>query len=240
VNAYLGHLSPRQDVRPTPQAYAHDLRNFFEWAAGATSISGAWAWRTSRSSSPGCSDRVQRVNLLCTSCRARRPRSISPRSYARPGGQGRDDQRHSRRLDLGRKAVRRLCDTNLDEPAGLRPRPPPQWCAGAVQGIPQRAPHRDTRSGQRHPPVPGDPRTRISRQPPGRPETPRRPAGGNRRVRPCVTGAAYCCWSGSVGLALPWSSGIVEGHVNRVKTFKRAICGRASCELLRTRILTQP
>ncbi|WP_329203796.1 hypothetical protein [Streptomyces sp. NBC_01435] len=62
----------------------------------------------------------------------------------------------------------------------------------------------------------------------------------NRRGRPCVTGAAYCCWSGSVGLALPWSSGIVEGHMNRVKTLKRAICGRASCELLRTRILTQP
>lgn len=144
---------------------------------GATSISGAWAWRTSRSTSPGCSDRVQRVSLLCTSCRARRPRSVSPRSYARPGGQGRDDQRRSRRPDLGRKAVRRPRDTNLDEPAGLRLRPPPPWGAGAVQGIPQRALHRDTRSGQRHPPVPGDPRTRISRQPPGRPETPRRPAG---------------------------------------------------------------
>ncbi|MEW1599381.1 ISL3 family transposase [Streptomyces sp. NPDC093808] len=42
------------------------------------------------------------------------------------------------------------------------------------------------------------------------------------------------------GLTLPWSSGVVEGHVNRMKTLKRAMYGRASFELLRTRILTQP
>ncbi|MFD0372860.1 ISL3 family transposase [Streptomyces sp. NPDC059071] len=42
------------------------------------------------------------------------------------------------------------------------------------------------------------------------------------------------------GLTLEWSSGVVEGHVNRVKTLKRAMYGRASFELLRTRILTQP
>lgn len=39
------------------------------------------------------------------------------------------------------------------------------------------------------------------------------------------------------GLALPWNSGVVEGHVNRVRTLKRAMYGRASFELLRTRIL---
>ncbi|MFC4472299.1 transposase, partial [Streptomyces xiangluensis] len=39
------------------------------------------------------------------------------------------------------------------------------------------------------------------------------------------------------GLTLPWSSGIVEGHVNRIKTIKRAMYGRASFRLLRTRIL---
>ncbi|WP_324615667.1 transposase [Streptomyces sp. XY66] len=43
----------------------------------------------------------------------------------------------------------------------------------------------------------------------------------------------------TAGLTLHWSSGIVEGHVNRVKTFKRAMYGRASFGLLRTRILTQ-
>lgn len=42
----------------------------------------------------------------------------------------------------------------------------------------------------------------------------------------------------TAGLTLPWSSGVVEGHVNRVKTLKRAMYGRASFDLLRTRILT--
>ncbi|MFE6886759.1 ISL3 family transposase [Streptomyces sp. NPDC057694] len=44
----------------------------------------------------------------------------------------------------------------------------------------------------------------------------------------------------TAGLTLPWSSGVVEGHVNRVKTLKRAMYGRASFELLRARVLTQP
>ncbi|MFE5940822.1 transposase [Streptomyces sp. NPDC056470] len=44
----------------------------------------------------------------------------------------------------------------------------------------------------------------------------------------------------ATGLTLEWSSGVVEGHVNRVKTLKRPMYGRASFELLRTRILTQP
>ncbi|MFI1766775.1 ISL3 family transposase [Streptomyces sp. NPDC020800] len=44
----------------------------------------------------------------------------------------------------------------------------------------------------------------------------------------------------TAGLTLPWSSGVVEGHVNRVKTLKRAMYGRASFQLLRTRILTHP
>ncbi|MDX2916393.1 ISL3 family transposase, partial [Streptomyces griseiscabiei] len=41
----------------------------------------------------------------------------------------------------------------------------------------------------------------------------------------------------TAGLTLPWSSGIVEGHVNRIKTIKRTMYGRASFRLLRTRIL---
>ncbi|MFE7302670.1 ISL3 family transposase [Streptomyces sp. NPDC057579] len=44
----------------------------------------------------------------------------------------------------------------------------------------------------------------------------------------------------TAGLTLTWSSGVVEGHVNRIKTLKRAMYGRASFALLRTRILTQP
>ncbi|MFD6892152.1 hypothetical protein [Streptomyces sp. NPDC059957] len=41
-------------------------------------------------------------------------------------------------------------------------------------------------------------------------------------------------------LLIGLSSGIVEGHVNRDKTLKRATYGRASFGLLRTRIRTQP
>ncbi|SDT83372.1 Transposase [Streptomyces sp. TLI_053] len=44
----------------------------------------------------------------------------------------------------------------------------------------------------------------------------------------------------TAGLTLEWSSGKVEGNVNRVKTLKRAMYGRASFRLLRTRILTRP
>ncbi|MER5753707.1 transposase [Streptomyces sp. NPDC002088] len=44
----------------------------------------------------------------------------------------------------------------------------------------------------------------------------------------------------TAGLTLEWSSGVVEGNVNRVKRLKRAMYGRASFELLRTRILIQP
>ena len=43
----------------------------------------------------------------------------------------------------------------------------------------------------------------------------------------------------TAGLTLPWSSGIVEGNVNRVKTIKRSVYGRASFRLLRIRILTR-
>ncbi|XDO64365.1 transposase [Streptomyces sp. RLB1-33] len=44
----------------------------------------------------------------------------------------------------------------------------------------------------------------------------------------------------TAGLTLPYGSGIVEGHVNRIKTIKRQMYGRASFALLRARILLQP
>ncbi|MET9414669.1 transposase [Streptomyces klenkii] len=44
----------------------------------------------------------------------------------------------------------------------------------------------------------------------------------------------------TAGLTLPWSSGVVEGHVCRVKLLKRSMYGHASFALLRTRILTSP
>ncbi|GAA1535805.1 hypothetical protein GCM10009730_51230 [Streptomyces albidochromogenes] len=39
------------------------------------------------------------------------------------------------------------------------------------------------------------------------------------------------------GLTLPWSSGAVEGHVNRIKMLKRQVFGRAGFELHRKRVL---
>ena len=39
------------------------------------------------------------------------------------------------------------------------------------------------------------------------------------------------------GLTLPWSSGVVEGNVNRIKMIKRQMYGRASFPLLRKRVL---
>jgi transposase len=39
------------------------------------------------------------------------------------------------------------------------------------------------------------------------------------------------------GLSTPWNSGVVEGHVNRIKMLKRQMFGRAGFELLRKRVL---
>ncbi|MFE2945303.1 transposase [Streptomyces sp. NPDC059255] len=39
------------------------------------------------------------------------------------------------------------------------------------------------------------------------------------------------------GFTLPWNSGVVEGHVNRIKMLKRQTFGRAGFQLLRKRVL---
>jgi transposase len=41
----------------------------------------------------------------------------------------------------------------------------------------------------------------------------------------------------TAGLTLPYSSGAVEGQVNRIKAVKRAMYGRANLDLLRQRVL---
>jgi len=41
----------------------------------------------------------------------------------------------------------------------------------------------------------------------------------------------------TAGLTLPWNSGAVEGHVNRLKMLKRQMFGRAKPDLLRKRVL---
>jgi transposase len=52
-------------------------------------------------------------------------------------------------------------------------------------------------------------------------------AAGLRKDWPAVT----------AGLTLPWSSGTVEGHVNRIKMIKRQMYGKAKPDLLRKRVL---
>ncbi|MGA8437641.1 MAG: transposase [Candidatus Sulfotelmatobacter sp.] len=37
----------------------------------------------------------------------------------------------------------------------------------------------------------------------------------------------------------PWSNGPVEGHINRLKTLKRQMYGRAGVKLLRARLLPE-
>ena len=39
------------------------------------------------------------------------------------------------------------------------------------------------------------------------------------------------------GINLPWSNGAVEGHVNRIKSIKRQMYGRAGFDLLRKKII---
>ncbi|MCX4672461.1 transposase [Streptomyces sp. NBC_01381] len=41
----------------------------------------------------------------------------------------------------------------------------------------------------------------------------------------------------TAGLTLPWNSGVVEGHVNRIKMLKRQMSSRAGFGLLRKRVL---
>jgi transposase len=55
-------------------------------------------------------------------------------------------------------------------------------------------------------------------------------ARGIRRDQQAVT----------AGLTLPWSSGIVEGNVNKIKMIKRQMYGRAGFPLLRKRVILHP
>jgi transposase len=55
-------------------------------------------------------------------------------------------------------------------------------------------------------------------------------AGGLRADRAAV----------EAGITLPWSQGQTEGQVNRLKTLKRAMYGRARFDLLRIRLLAAP
>ncbi len=61
-------------------------------------------------------------------------------------------------------------------------------------------------------------------------------ARGLPGLRSFITGLRCDQNAVAAGLTMPWSSGVVEGHVNR-KILKRQMYRRASPDLLRRRIL---
>ncbi len=60
---------------------------------------------------------------------------------------------------------------------------------------------------------------------------------GAAALRSFVAGLRTDLDAVTAGLTLPWSSGAVEGTVNRIKTLKRQMYGRARLDLLRKRVL---
>jgi len=74
---------------------------------------------------------------------------------------------------------------------------------------------------------------------------PAREAAPSRRMTSCAATALVRSRTGRTGLrdaviaglTLPWNSGVVEGHVNRIKMLKRQMFGRAGFQLLRKRVL---
>jgi transposase len=62
-------------------------------------------------------------------------------------------------------------------------------------------------------------------------------ASGLPELRSFVTGLRRDQDAVTAGLTLRWSSGAVEGHVNRIKMIKRQMYGRANPDLLRLRVL---
>jgi transposase len=62
-------------------------------------------------------------------------------------------------------------------------------------------------------------------------------ASGEPALKSFVTGLRADQDAVTAGLTLRWSSGSVEGHVNRIKMLKRQMYGRANPDLLRLRVL---
>ena len=65
-------------------------------------------------------------------------------------------------------------------------------------------------------------------------------AGGHAGLRSLATGIRNDQQAVTNGLTLPYSSGKVEGTVNKIKTIKRQMYGRASFALLRKRVILHP
>jgi transposase len=62
-------------------------------------------------------------------------------------------------------------------------------------------------------------------------------ASGVAPLRRFATGLRTDYEAVKAGLRLPWSSGPVEGHINRLKMLKRSMFGRAKLDLLSRRFL---
>ncbi|GAA3248263.1 transposase [Nonomuraea helvata] len=58
-----------------------------------------------------------------------------------------------------------------------------------------------------------------------------------RELRDFLAGLRRDWAAVKAGLTLPYSSGVVEGNVNRIKMIKRIMYGRADPDLLRVRVL---
>jgi transposase len=64
-------------------------------------------------------------------------------------------------------------------------------------------------------------------------------ASGIRELRYFARGLQRDYEAVAAGLSLPWSSGPTEGHINRLKTLKRQMYGKAGFDLLRQRVLNR-
>jgi transposase len=64
-------------------------------------------------------------------------------------------------------------------------------------------------------------------------------ASGIRELRYFARGLQRDYEAVAAGPSLPWSSGPTLGHINRLKTLKRQMYGRAGFDLLRQRVLNR-
>lgn len=60
-----------------------------------------------------------------------------------------------------------------------------------------------------------------------------------REVRRFAKGLQRDYAAVAAGLSLQWSAGPTEGHINRVKTLKRQMYGKAGFDMLRQRVLNR-
>jgi transposase len=65
-------------------------------------------------------------------------------------------------------------------------------------------------------------------------------SGDQPEMRSFATGIRHDQQAVASGLTLPYSSGKVEGTVNKIKMLKRQMYGRATFALLRTRVILHP